>query len=345
MANWTYEKGWYDIGQGTHAWLQPDGSWGWNNAGLIADGGEALLVDTLFDLAQTRLMLKAMQKVIPAAQPVKTVVNTHANGDHCWGNQLVAGAEIIASEKGALEMADFKPEMMAKLMKVARVLVAMGKGGEVLGRAFGALGVTKFAALCEAAPFVHEVFGDFDFNGIELTEPTKTFHQQLDITVGSKRVELIEVGPAHTKGDILAWLPDDKVVFTGDILFIEGHPIVWEGPVANWIDACDKILAMDADVIVPGHGPITDKRGVAQVRHYLQYLYSETKRRFDAGLTVEQAARDIQLTEFKHWSEAERVVVNVSTIYRELSGVAESGDIIQLFAAMARLWRDLKQKG
>jgi cyclase len=343
MTNRTYQQGLHDLGNGSYAWLQPDGSWGWNNAGLITDGEESLLVDTLFDLKQTEKMLDVMQKVSPTGRSFKTLVNTHANGDHCWGNQLVHGAEIIASAKGAREMAEFRPENMAKLMQVAKVIVKMGMAGELLGRAFGVTGIQKLAAICEAAPFVLEIFGDFDFSGITLTVPTRTFDKQLELKVGDKRVELLEVGPAHTKGDIMAWVPADKTVFTGDILFIGGHPVVWEGPVSNWINACKKILAMDVEVIVPGHGPLTDKNGVKRVSDYLDYLYTETSKRYQAGMSAEQAARDISFSDFSHWSDAERVVVNVSTIYRELSGSAEPDDVIRLFAAMAKLWQEQKR--
>jgi len=85
---------------------------------------------------------------------------------------------------------------------------------------------------------------------------------------------------------VLVHLPDDRKVFTGDILFIDGTPIMWAGPVANWIAACDRIMAMDADVIVPGHGPITDKAGVRRVQDYLAFCDREARKRFDAGLSV-----------------------------------------------------------
>ena len=81
---------------------------------------------------------------------------------------------------------------------------------------------------------------------------------QLDADVGGRRVELIELGPAHTAGDAIAYVPDADAVFTGDILFIEGTPIVWAGPVSNWIAACDLIIDLGARTIVPGHGPVTD---------------------------------------------------------------------------------------
>ena len=83
----------------------PTAAWGWSNAGLIVDGDEALLIDTLFDLRLTGEMLDTMRRQVPAARNIGTVVNTHANGDHCWGNELVAGATIIASRRTAEEMA------------------------------------------------------------------------------------------------------------------------------------------------------------------------------------------------------------------------------------------------
>ncbi|WP_163592847.1 MBL fold metallo-hydrolase, partial [Klebsiella pneumoniae] len=78
------------------AYLQPDGSWGWSNAGLIADRGQTLLVDTLYDLKLTREMLDTMRASVPAANSIGTLVNTHSNADHTFGNQLVEGAQIIA---------------------------------------------------------------------------------------------------------------------------------------------------------------------------------------------------------------------------------------------------------
>ena len=99
-------------------------------------------------------------------------------------------------------------------------------------------------------------------------------------------VELIEVGPAHTQGDMLAYVPDDRTIFTGDILFIGGTPIVWAGPLANWIAACDLMLGLDVDTVVPGHGPVTDKAGVAEVRDYLAFV--------DAAAAVRHDGRDVR---------------------------------------------------
>ena len=106
MRTWHYTKGLHDLGNSVYAYLQPDGSWGWSNAGLITDGEASLLIDTLFDVKLTQEMLDTMRRSVSAASHIDMVVNTHANGDHCYGNQLVSDAQIIASKKTANEIVE-----------------------------------------------------------------------------------------------------------------------------------------------------------------------------------------------------------------------------------------------
>ena len=164
MQRWRYNLGLHDLGNGCYARLQPEGTWGYSNAGLIVDGSETLLVDTLFDLRLTRDMLEGMRRSIPAAARIGMLFNTHGNGDHTFGNQLVKNARVIATRSCLLG---------------------------------------------------------------------------------------------------LAYVPQDRTVFSGDLLFVGGHPVVWAGPIANCIAVCDRMLSWDVETIVPGHGPITDKSGLA----------------------------------------------------------------------------------
>ncbi len=310
-GKWAYTKGLHDLGNGAFAWLRPDGSWGWSNAGLIVDSGEALLVDTLFDLPLTREMLAAMKAAAPGA-PIRTLVNTHSNGDHCNGNELVEGAEIIASRACAEEMRGEGPERLAAIMKAAP---SMGAAGE----------------------YLIKIFGAFHFEGIRGAMPTRTFDGELEVSVGGKRVQLIQVGPAHTRGDVLAYVPANRTIFTGDILFIGGHPIIWAGPVGNWIAACDRMLKLDVEIVVPGHGPVTDKSGIAAVKEYLEYVSREARKRYETGMPAAEAARDIAMGNFSSWTDGERIAVNVATLYREFSGNRIRSDPAELFEQMAAL--------
>jgi cyclase len=312
LSRFRYAKGLQEIGRGLYGYLQPDGSWGWSNAGLVVDGDESLLVDTLFDLRLTREMLAAMQRAEPrAASRIGTLVNTHANGDHCYGNALVAGAEIVATVGTAEEMKHLPAAVLGGLVK------SVGSEDSALGR------------------FVARAFGPFAFDEVgPPVLPTRTFERALTLRVGDRAVELIEVGPAHTRGDAIVHVPDARTVFTGDILFVEGTPIVWEGPVANWIAACDRIVALNAEVVVPGHGPITDRRGVEAVRAYLEYVTREARVRFEAGLDAATAARDIPLGDFADWGDRERIVVNVDTLYREFGAPSAGGDTLRLLRGM-----------
>jgi len=316
MSQWQYTKGLHETGQGVYAWLQPDGGWGWSNAGLIVDGEASLLVDTLFDAKLTREMLTAMADASGvSAEAIQTVVNTHANGDHTHGNGLCTNAEVSASKASASEMESFTPTMMQGFMAAA-----------------GSMGDT--------GAYLTDIFGAFDFNDVAEKLPTVTFTGELELSVGDKGVQLIEVGPAHTRGDVLAYVPGDRTIFTGDILFIEGTPLMWAGPVANWINACERILALDPEVIVPGHGPITDATGVRAVQDYLRYIEQEARKRFDAGLSVRDAAMDIALGYYDRWIDAERIAINVDTLYREFKGERGATDTVAMFGLMAEIKKD-----
>lgn len=296
MAKWQYTKGVHGLGDGHYAWLWPDGSWGWSNAGLIEDSGQTLLVDTLFDLKSTREMLDAMRRAVPAAASIGALVNTHSNGDHCFGNQLLEGARIIASKACEEEMHLRLPEEYAKWQKQWPTMGIAGK-------------------------FWWEVMGSrFDYSGIHLAPPNETFSGEMTLHVGDKEVKLIEVGPAHTRGDVLVYVPKDKVAYAGDILFNQAHPAIWTGPVSNWIKACDLMLTWDLQAVVPGHGAIMDKNGIREFRDYLAYVLSESRKCYDKGMSFEQATRSISLDPWAHFAEEERMYANVYAAYLEIKG-------------------------
>lgn len=318
MANWPFTQGVHDIGNGIYGYVQPDGTWGWSNAGLITSDGETLLVDTLMSVPLTKQMFGDFRRCVCGSLHIDRVVNTHANPDHFFGNCVFADAEIIATHKTSDEMSGFNPKMLANLRE-------------------------NYSRMGESGEFLFETMGrKFDFSGVDkVTLPSRTFDKQTTLNVGSKTVVLTDLGPAHTASDTIAWLPAERVVFTGDLLFNEGHPIMWAGPVETWIAACDHIIALDPAVVVPGHGPITDTASVRNLKTYFEYIRSEARKRWDAGVDFEAAARDINMTEYRGWSDPERIVANVFSLFSQWGATFTPEQRRGLFGAMGRYRKKL----
>ena len=115
---------------------------------------------------------------------------------------------------------------------------------------------------------------------------------------------------------------------------------MWSGPVDNWVRACDLILGLDAEAIVPGHGPVTDERGPVMVRDYLTFVQREATERNRAGMSAAEAARDIDLGEFAEWTDSERLAVNVhAVLYADLDPAHALPAWPQLASEMAHLAR------
>jgi cyclase len=318
-----FTRGFDQVGEDTWAWLQPNGGLGESNAGLVVSGNHALLVDTLWDLRLTGRMLGEARGIVDAAPEV--VFNTHSDGDHVWGNQLLPRARIVSTSTAKRLMPLDTPRDLRRLQRLGRMVPPLGR---------------------EFAPF--------DWSGVELVLPGETFDGELSLAIGERTVELIEVGPAHTMGDAVAWVPDAAVCFAADVLFIGCTPITWAGPVAAWLAAIERISALGAARFVPGHGPVCGQDEVDLLREYLEWVQAEGVRQLERGASPAKAARALLLSdEFESlpwagWDDPARLVITLSTErYRRRGGEGHLGGAgrTRAILQMQRLEADLKRRG
>jgi cyclase len=274
-----------------YACEQEDRGLGWSNSGFVARGG-GFVVDTLYDVVLTRQMVSLYASVHPS--PAQRLVNTHHNGDHCWGNQLFADAEIIAHRGCAQRFADFSPAQ-------AEAIRTMVDPPEHL------------------RDLVHE-FSPFDFSDVVLTPPTTVLDADRRYDLDGMAVDVIYVGPAHTEGDLVVHAPEPGVVFAGDIFFHRCTPIGWEGSTQHWIEALAKIEALAPQWVVPGHGPVCGVDGVREMREYLEYVRRESREHWLAERSPLEASHRIELGPYAAWNEPFRLAANVHRCYREFDG-------------------------
>ena len=201
------------------------------NAGIIIGRDGVVVVDTLMTAKEARRFIKDIRAV--TQKPIRYVVDTHYHLDHAFGNsELVRlGAVVVAQERDRANLE---------------------KNGQDSLKRSGEYGISKE-----------------DIAGTEIALPSLTYDTRMTIDLGDQKVVLMYPGAAHTSGDTLVYLPDKKILFAGDILFTNFHPFLGEGDLPSWGRVLDSILAMDVEKIIPGHGPLSTKEDVKDMKKYL----------------------------------------------------------------------------
>ncbi len=226
-------------------------------------------------------------------RPVRTLVNTHHHGDHTHGNYLFGGATIVGHER------------------------------------------CREAIFGTPVPPPAGVWTDVDWGPLELAPPFLTYTDGVTLWSGDLRCEVRYAGtPAHTTNDSIVHIPERSVVFAGDLLFNGGTPFALMGSVSGWIEVLETVLRpLGARTLVPGHGPVCGPEVIDDVLAYLRFVQRTAREAKAEGLSPLQAARAVDLGEFKDLLDAERIVGNLHRAYLELDG-GERGAPLDLAAAL-----------
>jgi cyclase len=164
------------------------------------------------------------------------------------------------------------------------------------------------------------LFPGVEWGEIRIAPPEVTFAESLTLWVDDLEVQLMYMGPAHTTNDIVAWIPERKVLFTGDLVFNGGTPFAMMGSVAGWLEALERLGRLGAEVIVPGHGPVCGPGAFGEQEAYLAWLQEIAAKGFEVGVEPLELARETDLGRFAGLLDRERLVGNLHRAYSELRG-------------------------
>jgi cyclase len=176
------------------------------------------------------------------------------------------------------------------------------------------------------------VFGPVEWGTLTTRPPNVVLDERLDVFAGDRLVELHYIGtPAHTTGDVVAWLPAERVLFAGDLVFNGGTPFVLMGSVEGALEALERVRGFGATTIVPGHGPVcgatTIDPTLDAVKGYLTLVLDVAHRAHDAGISPLEAARETDLGAFADLHDSERLVGNLHRAMAELSGAPRGAPV------------------
>jgi len=300
------------VADGVYAAVAKPGGLASGNAGFVVGDDGVLMVDTFFTPVAVEDLIAAIGA--ETKQPVKYALNTHYHLDHTGGNQVLAarGVPIIAHEK----------VMEWQTVKNRRFLPAADDLQKRRDSAAKQLNDIPADQADKRAPLERQLRRIDAMLSIKLTNPTVTFATgTVHLHLGKREVLLFTL-PGHTGGDVLAYVPDANVVYTGDMGWRKTLPNLVDANVNDWITSLDKILADYPNVkFVPGHGEVATAADMREFRDYLDDLRTRVKKAIADGLTIDQAKEQLKLPEkYKDFAFQNFAVPNVEDMYKELKG-------------------------
>ncbi|MFD3676111.1 MBL fold metallo-hydrolase [Streptomyces sp. NPDC058613] len=269
-----------EVADGVFAYVQPDGGWCVNNAGVLSSDGVVALVDTAATERRTRAL---RERVTAGGRPAPSaVVNTHSHGDHTFGNYLFPEATVYAHHETRREMD-------------------------------------------AAGLHLTTVWPEVAWGALELALPTVTHRAGMTLHVGSLTAELVHMGVAHSTNDTVVWVPERRVLFTGDIAMSGVTPFCPMGSIAGSLAAIERMRAFGPETVVTGHGPVGGVEVLDASADYLRWVQELAREALAADLTPTQAAWEADLGPFAGLLETERLIPNLHRAYAEERNAAHGG--------------------
>jgi len=299
----------HELADGVYAAIAYSNGAAVSNAGIIDLGDRTLVFDTLLTpRAAAELRVSAEQI---GGRPVNFAINSHWHNDHVRGNQVFStDTEILSTRvtrhlietEGVIDVQDDSSSgaLIRSLEPQDRPLE---DGERASWRAEISSWSNFLKEIAESSPRV------------KLRMPTWTFEGRLFFHGERRRAELIEIGAAHSQNDCLLYLPDDRIAFVGDLLFVESHPYLGESDLDAWLQALDLIRSLDLQRIVPGHGPIAGPAEVVTARKYLLDLRTRVNRLMEKDTPMRSIEAQKVPPAYADWKLERFYASNLRTLY------------------------------
>jgi glyoxylase-like metal-dependent hydrolase (beta-lactamase superfamily II) len=291
------------------------------NAAIIILGDGVLIVDTHSKPSAARALIEQIKKLTP--KPVKYVVNTHFHWDHYQGNEAYpsswpAGVEIISSEATRQNIERIGiPRIKNEIVTMPQEIANLKKDLEK------ATGAEQRKTIEDNIRQAETYFSELKL--IQVTLPTMTFDRSLILRRGSRTVEILWLGRAHTDGDVFVFLPNEKVLVTGDALH-GWTPFMGDSYPYEWIKTLDAAEKLDFNLVLGGHGDVMHGKLRFELwKQYFQDLMDRTAAAYAEGATLDQAQKSV--SEFLTRKYADRfdpnfpksVTANVTKAYQVIA--------------------------
>ena len=302
-----------EVTDGVYACIHKLGGKAICNTGIVDNGEETIIFDSFLSPGVAEELFIIVEGA--GLSPVKYLVNSHSHNDHVRGNQVFSEDVDIISTKKTAEMIVVKnPHELAAERQYAALQVA--RYDSLLSVYSGDSTDVPFEQIQLWLPY----FIELSDSSIEIKTrlPNVFIEEEKFLNGPQRKVQLLSRGHGHSPGDLVLYLPDDKIIFTGDLVFNDMHPFMGQADLEGWKNWLDFMGMLDIDIIIPGHGTIGDSDELDEMRNYIRTIENIAEDMIAKELTPADIASVEIPEEYKAWSHKSFFTSNLRFMYNQL---------------------------
>ena len=281
----------WEVAKGAYAAIEKKDADTGSNAGFVNMGEYTVVFDAFLNTDAAKDLIAASEAL--TGRKPSILVNSHYHADHVVGNCMFdKTARVITS-------GDVYEKMLTDITKMMQEI--QGYGPKVLEdieeQISGEKNELKLLDLKNDYKFLNNIMKP----DVQLRLPDITFGKTLTLHGETRQAELISVGTAHSPGDVILYLPDEKICFMGDLLFKHSHPWLGTGDPENFVKVLEELLRMDAEIFIPGHGELASKSDIELEIKYIKELLALVETKKAKGEAADTVTLQDLSPEFRDW--------------------------------------------